>query len=219
MKAFISWSGGKESSIALYKAIKEHNLEIAYLLNMVSTNGKYSRSHWISLTLLKIQAESLGIPIYHSKTSWKTYEENFKKAVLKFKKEDIKVGVFGDIDVDEHKEWIERVCKDLCIKPILPLWREKRGKLLKEFIQLGFKAKICATKAQLLGKEWLGREINKEIIKDLESLENIDLCGENGEYHTFVYDGPIFKKPVKFFIGKKILKKEHWFLELKERQE
>jgi uncharacterized protein (TIGR00290 family) len=215
MKAFISWSGGKDTSLSCYKAMQNIKIKVVYLLNMVSNDGKYSRSHRVSADLLKAQAKAMGIPIIQRKTTWRSYEEEFKKAVLEFKEEGIKIGIFGDIDLQEHRDWIERICKDVGIKPILPLWKEEREKLLKEFIKAGFRAIVVATNAQFLGKEWLGRQINKEFIEDLRVMKNIDLCGEKGEYHTFVYDGPIFKKSVKFIAGKKILKDKHWFLELK----
>jgi uncharacterized protein (TIGR00290 family) len=185
---------------------------------MISKDGKYSRSHGISSRLLRLQAEAIGIPIIQRKTTWKTYEEEFKKSVSDFEREGLRVGVFGDIDLREHRDWVERVCKEMEIEPILPLWKGKREDLLKEFIQAGFKAIVVVTNARFLGQEWLGRQINKEFIEELKTLGNIDLCGEKGEYHTFVYDGPIFKRPVEFIAGKKILKNKHWFLELNEHQ-
>jgi len=217
MKAFVSWSGGKETSLACYRAMQK-NFGIRYLLNMVSEDGEYSRSHGITSKLLRLQAEEIGVPIVQRKTTWNTYEEEFKKAALDFKKEGIEAGVFGDIDLQEHRDWIERVCQDLDIRPILPLWNERREKLLEEFIQAGFKAIVIATNADFLEKEWLGQKIDKDFIKKLSALGNIDLCGEKGEYHTFVYDGPIFEKPVEFIIGKKIFKDKHWFLELLPKQ-
>ncbi|KPK41544.1 MAG: ATP pyrophosphatase, partial [Omnitrophica WOR_2 bacterium SM23_29] len=114
--------------------------------------------------------------------------------------------------------WVERVCGEIEIEPILPLWKGEREDLLKEFIRVGFKAIVVATNADFLGQEWLGRQINEEFIEDLKALRiEVDLCGEKGEYHTFVYDGPIFKKSIDFSIGKKILKDKHWFLNLKLR--
>jgi uncharacterized protein (TIGR00290 family) len=214
INTFVSWSGGKETSLACYRTMQKKDLEIKYLLNMVSEDGMRSRSHGISSDLLRAQAEAIGIPIFQRKTTWKNYEEEFKKEVSVFVKKGVQAGVFGDIDLQEHRDWVERVCKEVNIKPILPLWKEEREKLLKEFIHVGFKAIVIATNGDFLGKEWLGREINKEFIEDLRALGDVDLCGEKGEYHTFVYDGPIFKKSVEFIIGKKVLKDKHWFLEL-----
>lgn len=215
MKVFVSWSGGKETSLSCYRVMRRKDIEVVYLLNMISEDGKHSRSHGISSNLLRLQAEAIGIPIVQRRTTWKTYEKNFKKAVSDFKKEGIQAGVFGDIDLQEHRDWIERVCKEIGIKPILPLWKRGREDLLTEFIKVGFKAIVIATNADFLGKDWLGREINKKFIDELKVLGKVDLCGENGEYHTFAYDGPIFKKPIKFDICREILKEKHWFLELK----
>ena len=214
MQAFVSWSGGKDTFLACYNAMKDPNIKVRYLLNMVCEDGKYSRSHGISSVLLEAQSKAIGIPIVQRKTSWNNYEIEFKKAVLKLKKNGIDSGIFGDIDFQEHRDWIERVCKDVDIKPIFPLWKQERKEILGEFINAGFKAIVVATNVKFLDKEWLGKEINKEFMEELKVLKNIDLCGEKGEYHTFVYNGPIFKKPVKFIIGKKTLKDKHWFLEL-----
>lgn len=239
MEAFISWSGGKETSLACYKTMQVKELHVKYFLNMVSKSGRRSRSHGIGSALLKTQAEAIEISIVQRKTTWKSYEEEFKKAVLDLRKKGIEAGIFGNIDLQEHRDWVERVCKDIGIKPILPLWKKEREALLDEFIRTGFKAIVVAVQAKFLGREWLGCRINKEFIDELKAIGNvdpvrnksskataldtkcqgisngIDLCGEKGEYHTFVYDGPVFKKPVEFIIGKKILKNNHWFLELK----
>ncbi|NWF51752.1 MAG: diphthine--ammonia ligase [Nitrospirae bacterium] len=214
MRVFVSWSGGKETSLSCYKVMQNQDVKVAYLLNMISEDGKYSRSHGIGSDLLKAQAEAMGIPIVQRKTTWGIYEEEFKKVVLELKKNGIDTGVFGDIDLQGHRDWVERVCNEVGIKPLLPLWKEEREKLLKEFIEVGFKAIVIATNSQFLGHEWLSRQIDEKFIEDLKAIEGVDLCGEKGEYHTFVYDGPIFKKPVEFISGKKVLKNKHWFLEL-----
>lgn len=215
MKAFASFSGGKESTISCYRATKL-GINISYLVNMTSCDGRYCRSHGISSEVLRIQAESIGIPLIQRKTSWENYEEGFKKVISRVKKAGIEAGVFGDIDLQEHRDWVERVCSEVGIKPILPLWGKEREQILKEFIEVGFKAVIVATKADFLGKEWLGRQIDEEFIKDLKTL-GIDLCGEEGEYHTFVFDGPLFRKPIRIIPGKKVLKRNHWFLEIEPK--
>jgi len=218
MNAFVCWSGGKDSTISLYLAMKIRNIKIKYLLNMVSEDGIFSRSHGINSTLLNLQTQAIGIPIVQRGTTWENYESEFKKVVTELKNKDIQAGVFGDIDLQEHRDWVERVCKDTGIKPILPLWKKDREELMNEFIGSGFKAIVVATNADFLGEEWLGREVDNKFIDDLKKLGNIDLCGEKGEYHTFVFDGPIFKKPVEFISGEKVLKEEHWLLELSPKK-
>ena len=217
MKAFCCWSGGKESALSLYRA-KNEGIEITYLLNMLSEDGEYSRSHRIRKDCLRGQSEAIRIPIIQRKTSWENYEREFKSAVLELKENGLEAGVFGDVDLQEHRDWVERVCKDLGVKPILPLSKEKREKIIKDFIEANFKAIVIVTQANLLGKEWLGKKIDEEFIDNLKSLTNVDLCGEKGEYHTFVYDGPIFEKQVKFAVGKSVFKDEHWFLEVLKDQ-
>ena len=214
MNAFVCWSGGKDSTISLFRAMKIRDIDIRYLLNMVSEDGISSRSHGINSALLNLQAQAIGIPVVQRKTTWEDYEFEFKKVVTELKKENIKAAVFGDIDLQEHRDWVEMICKKTGIKPILPLWKEERERLMNEFMESGFKAIVVATNADFLDDKWLGREVDGKFIDDLKKLGNIDLCGEKGEFHTFVFDGPIFKKPVEFFIGDKQLKDRHWFIEV-----
>ncbi len=216
VKAFCSWSGGKESMLSLYKVQKE-GIEVKYLLNMLREDGKYSRSHGLSSKILQMQAENIGIPIIQSKCSWETYEDIFKNAVSQLKEDGVTAGIFGDIDVEEHRSWVERVCKEIGLEPILPLWGSERGDLLREFIGSGFKAIVVVVDASFMGKEWLGRDINNKFVNDLRAMGNIDLCGEKGEYHTFVYDGPIFKKPAEIIHMGEEFKDNHWFLKIEER--
>jgi uncharacterized protein (TIGR00290 family) len=214
VKAFVSWSGGKETLLSCFRAMKDTELEIVYLLNMVSDNGRYSRSHGISSGLMRLQAEAIGIPITQIKTSWGDYEQNFKKAVLNLKQKGIEAGIFGDIDLQEHRDWIERVCGQLEIQPVLPLWKEKREELLEELIGAGFAAIVIATRADFLGEEWLGSRINRKFVDEIKQRDDIDLCGEKGEYHTFVYDGPIFKKRINIGRTTKVKRDSHWFLDI-----
>lgn len=214
VNAFCCWSGGKESALSLFRIMQNKDIKIECFVNMISEDGKHSRTHGISSNLLRLQADSIGIPIVQRKTTWKNYEREFKKVISEFKKENISYGIFGDIDLQEHRDWVERVCQEIGITPILPLWKEEREKLISEFIQSGFKAIIVATNSKFLNSEWLGRQIDEKFINDLKSLSNIDLCGEVGEYHTFVYDGPIFKKPLKITKGEKVLRDDNWFLEI-----
>lgn len=213
-KAFVSWSGGKDSALACYNAMKNGGIEIAYLLNMLSEDGTRSRSHHLSVAALKAQAEAMGIPIVQRQATWGGYEEEFKKALAVFKEEGVRTGVFGDIDVQEHRDWVERVSSESGLNAILPLWQRRRESLMGEFIAAGFKAVIVAVKLECMGSEWLGRQLDRQFVEDMKRLPQVDLCGENGEYHTFVYDGPLFKEPIKFITGKKFLKDKHWFLEL-----
>jgi len=211
MKAFISWSGGKESCLSCYEAMQSKDIEVSYLLNMISEDGRRSRSHGISVGLLRVQSEAMGIPILQIRSSWEDYEKRFKRAVLELKEKGIEAGIFGDIDLEQHRAWVERVCKEMGIKAILPLWGREREDILKEFINLGFEAIVVATS---FDKNWLGRKIDKKFLQELKTLEEIDLCGENGEYHTFVTDGPIFKKRIKILGTKIVNQGKNLFLDI-----
>lgn len=211
MHAFVSWSGGKESCLSLYKTI--NLFKIKYLLNMTTRDGKYSRSHGIKTNLLKLQAQALGIPIVQKKTTWDNYEQVFRRTITRL---NIDTGIFGDIDLQDHLDWVERTCKETGVTPVLPLWHQAREELLNSFIKAGFRAIIITVNTRYLGKEWLGRQMDKQLIKDLKKRAHIDLAGEKGEYHTFVFDGPIFRWPVNFSTRKQVCKDEYCFLDLAE---
>jgi uncharacterized protein (TIGR00290 family) len=219
MKLISSWSGGKDSCLALFKAIQK-GYEISILLNFISEEYKRCCFHGVSNELMNIQAEAMQIPIVQKSVpdDMEEYETQFKLAVNELKKRKIQGMVFGDIYLEEHKSWVDRVCNDLGIIPIEPLWNLPAEKVVKEFIDIGFKAIVISAKADLFEEDFLGREINYDLISKIKK-KNICCCGENGEFHTFVYDGPIFKKKIIINETEKILKEgfwKHWFLDIKK---
>ena len=218
MKVIVSWSGGKDSCLACYKA-KLMGYEIKYLLNFVSKKSKRVAFHGIEKRLINLQAGLTGIPLYQKEVSddMKDYEKEFKMAVSKIKS-DVDGIVFGDIYLDEHREWAERVCQELKIKAIEPLWSISPKKITESFIQYGFKSVIVSCKADLLGKKFVGKYFDKNIIKELKKRK-ICLCGENGEYHTFVLDGPLFQNRIKILKAEPVLKSgfwKYWFLDIQK---
>jgi len=213
-KVFVSWSGGKDCCLALYRAVAS-GLDIRYLLNMVTEDGRRSSSHGITAAVIKKQAEALGIPIVQRPATSDTYEAVFTDTLQGFKQEGITAGVFGDIDFNAHREWIERVCANAGITPHLPLWLEDQQKLMEEFIAAGFKSVVVAVKAGILGKEFLGRIVDRKFLADISGLgKNITPCGESGEYHTLVVDGPLFKKRLVIKESEVVTRGEHHFLEI-----
>ena len=192
---FCSWSGGKDSCLALYRAIKRGGVP-AHLLTMMTENGERSRSHGLKLSILKYQSEALGIPLVVSSASWEDYERVFLSTIRDFNKNGIRQGIFGDIDLEEHLQWVERVCSSAEINPYEPLWQQERKGLLDEFISLGFKAVIISVKENLLEKNFLGKILDKKLIMEFEK-SGIDASGEKGEYHTLVIDGPIFSSGIE----------------------
>jgi len=126
----------------------------------------------------------------------------------------VEAGIFGDIDLVLHRDWVERVCLETGLKAFLPLWNEKRESLLEEFIAEGFKSRIVVTDAASLGEEWLGCEIDRDFLRKMRTVPLVDPCGEKGEYHTFVYDGPIFKRAVEVRETKQLSIEKHWVSKL-----
>ncbi len=217
--AISSWSGGKDSCLACYKAMKQ-GYEVKYLLNFISRESKRGCFHGIEGKLLKLQADLIGIPLAQKEVSpdMEKYEEEFKVAVTELRGNDIGSMVFGDIYLLEHESWIERVCSELKINALEPLWKNLPENIIEEFVNLGFKAVVVSCKADIMGKEFLGRYVDKSLVKELKK-KDICPCGENGEYHTLVVDGPIFKRQIKIVEAKPILKKgfwKHWFLDIKK---
>lgn len=215
VKAFVSWSGGKDGALSYYRAMKDFH--VTHLLNMVAENGEISRSHGIRTGVLRLQAEAMDLAIVQPRSSWETYEAEFKKTLSGLKGRGVEIGIFGDIDLEAHREWVERVSRESGMEAILPLWgAKKRGSLIEELIETGFEAIIVATKKNVLGLEWLGCRIDRDFVRDISKIKGVDISGENGEYHTFVVSGPIFKKRINIVKSEKITRDQHCFLDISE---
>lgn len=215
-QVFASWSGGKDSCFACYRAVLD-GLRVSYLLNMITEDGRRSCSHGLSAELIAAQSEAIGIPILQRRTAMERYEEEFKSAIHEFQKVGVEGGVFGDIDFDEHREWVDRVCQETHVQAFLPLWGCDQRQILKEFMSSGFEAILVAVKAELLGEEWVGRGLDSTFVthvSDLKQKFDISLCGEAGEYHTFVVDGPLFKKRIEILESSKVQRNGYYFLDV-----
>ncbi len=208
MKAFFNWSGGKDSALALYHAQKTKQYSIERLLTNI--NGKHRRisMHGVREELLELQAEAIGIPlqkiILPEEPSMSEYESTMKETMEQFQKEKFTHAFFGDIFLEDLKKYREEQLAKVGITAVFPLWKRDTVELMHEFIDLGFKTILVCIKAESLPKEFAGRIIDRDFLKDLP--KDVDACGENGEFHSFVYDGPIFKKPVAIRIGEKVFK-------------
>ena len=196
-KAFCSWSGGKDSCLALNRAIKK-GYETTHLLTMFDETGERSRSHAVSLEIMQAQAESLNLKLITPIASWQNYQPVFIVEIVKLKAQNIESAIFGDIDLQAHRDWEEAVCAAAEIEAVLPLWNENRLDLVNEFLAEGFRSVVVCVNEKYLPKEFCGRVFDQEFIRDLP--EGVDACGENGEFHTFVYDGKLFKNPVPYKI-------------------
>lgn len=217
--AIASWSGGKDSCLALFRALKS-GIKIKCLLNFISREYKRCCFHGIESKLIKLQAQCLGIPLVQKEVTadMKKYEEEFKEAVSELKRENVNKIVFGDIYLLDHVNWVERVCADLAITPIEPLWNQPASNLVREFIASGFKSIIVSAKADIFEENFIGRIIDEKLVCELEKRK-ICPCGENGEFHTFVIDGPIFKNKIEILESKPVFKDgfwKHWFLDIRK---
>jgi uncharacterized protein (TIGR00290 family) len=150
--------------------------------------------------VLEAQTACLGIPWMARSAAWSDYESFFVEALHEIRKQGIEAGVFGDIDFAPHLEWEDRICGQTKTIAYLPLWQYDRVDLLDEFLSLGYKAVIVTVKADKLGQEFLGRTLDREIVKEFKKAD-IDICGEAGEYHTLVVDGPLFSRPLQYEKG------------------
>jgi uncharacterized protein (TIGR00290 family) len=206
-----SWSGGKDSCLACYKAMLD-GFEVSHLINFISKDGR-CMSHGLDPKLIVAQSQAIGIPTIQREVTWDTYEEGFKTVMKELKQIGVKSAVFGDIDISEHLDWVIRACNEVGILYMEPLWHLDRVQILKEFINAGFEAIIVNAKADIFGEEWLGRKVDESFIEDLRRLHSkysFDICGEMGEYHTLVIDGPIFKRRIKISDSRRVLKNGYW---------
>lgn len=214
MKVISLWSGGKDSCLACYRA-RSKGHDIMGLLNFTTSSETSSLSHGLSAEIISRQTRMTGMPSFQKAMPREGYRDEFKRLIEEWKKaKGIEGIVFGDIYLEGHKKWVDDVCQELSVEPIMPVWTKDTAGLMREFISLGFRAVIVTTKADKLGEEWLGREIDNGLMKEFEEMGDIDPCGENGEFHTFVYDGPLFKEKVKFNNGNKTLRDGRWFMEV-----
>ena len=209
-----SWSGGKDSCFACYEAMQK-GYEVSYLVNFISEEYKRVRFHGTEAKLIKLQAEAIGIRLLQKETTADGYERQFKDAVRGLTQSGINGMVFGDIYLQEHRDWVESVCGELNIEAIEPLWERRPEDILRDFIDKDFEAILISAKLDLFGEEWIGRRIDKEFLRFLKE-KNIDVCGENGEYHTLVTNGPIFKKRIKINSSVPIVRDNHRFLDILE---
>ena len=195
MKVLSSWSGGKDSCYALMKAV-QLGLQPTVLLNMMNENGKVSRSHGIPLAILEQQAAQMQLTLVAVPASWSQYEEHYIATLHQIKeKYDIEGVVFGDIDLEPHREWEEKVCTAANLKAFLPLWQQDRIALVYEMLDNGIETLIVSCNLQM-GEGYLGEILTKELAYEL-AQKGIDPCGENGEFHTLVTNCPLFENKIQ----------------------
>jgi uncharacterized protein (TIGR00290 family) len=205
----VSWSGGKDSCFACYTAIKR-GFKISHLVHFIRENDL----HGIRAEIIRLQAELSGISMVQKKVSSNNFESEFKDTIRSMR--DIKGMVFGDIYLEEHRSWIERVCRDLNIEALLPLWGMDTESLMNDFINQGFEAIVVSGKKDVMDKKWIGRRVDRHLLEYLRKKPGVDVCGENGEYHTLVIGGPLFKEKINITSSGIIERDNYWFLNVKD---
>ena len=208
----VSWSGGKDSTMAMYEILKNQNYQISALLVTVTEDYDRISMHGVRRTLLERQVASLGFPlekVFISKNaSNEEYELNMGQVLAKYKEAGITSVVFGDIFLEDLRAYREDKLATLDMRGIFPIWKRDTQKLAHSLIELGFKAITTCVDINTLGRQFVGRIIDEQFLSELPPT--VDVCGEKGEYHSFVYDGPIFKDKVSYALGEIVLRENRF---------
>ena len=224
-KAYFNWSSGKDSSLALYEIKKDASLSIEQLVTSVNSHFNRVSMHGLRISLLQQQADAIGIPLdlieLPQNPSMEEYNELLTAKIKDYQNKGFEHCIFGDIFLEDLRTYRENQLKPYGITTSFPLWKKDTSSLIKRFIALGFKAIVICINSQKLEHSFLGRVIDEDFINDLPN--DVDPCGEHGEFHTFCYDGPIFKRPIVFDKGEETYRTYpindsetigYWFLDL-----
>lgn len=215
-QSIVSFSGGKDSSLTLYHAMQTGT--VIGLIVMLEEQGQRSRSHAMPLDIIRAQADAIGLPVYMTSSSWADYETKFIALLNQAKQNGAEVLVTGDLDMPQHGCWHDQVTQQVGLKLGMPLWLRPHKEVVEEFINLGFKSVIVTVNLKLgMQVEDLGKILTLDYIQELES-RGIDPCGEGGEFHTTVIDGPIFNKAIPVRRGDIVYHEEYAFLPLELEQ-
>jgi uncharacterized protein (TIGR00290 family) len=205
--AIFCWSGGKDSSYALHKVLRENIYDVKFLLSTISGNYKRLSMHGVREELIQAQADSIGIPllkVYVYEASNAEYEKQMNETLLKVKEGGINTVLYGDIFLEDLRQYRENKMAQLGMQCIFPIWKTNTRWMLNDFVQKGFKTYLCCINDGYLDENWCGRLIDLAFINELPAT--VDPCGENGEFHSFCFEGPVFKKQISISVGAKTYK-------------
>lgn len=204
-----SWSGGKDSCLALDRAVRAGARPVC-LVTMFTEDGERSRSHGLSRQVIEAQAAAVGLPLLSRSATWEDYEPAMIDLLSEARSLGAAAAVFGDIDIPRHRQWEEMVCERAGLEARLPLWQEDRLALLAEWWRHGFKARIVVVRDGVVDRTLLGCELDETLVQQLLRT-GIDACGENGEFHTVVTAGPLFRQPLRVRLGEQVHRSGCWF--------
>jgi uncharacterized protein (TIGR00290 family) len=212
-KVLFSWSTGKDSALALYELQKHSEYEIVALITTVTEDYDRVSMHGVRRALLSRQASSVGLSVREigisRNASNDDYENKMRQLLIAAQDEGVTSVVFGDIFLEDLRKYREEKLAQLGMQAVFPLWKRDTHALAADLICLGFKAIVTCVDTQVLGQEFTGRLVDQQFLKDLP--EKVDPCGENGEFHTFAYDGPVFRHPIDFEVGEKVLREDRFY--------
>jgi uncharacterized protein (TIGR00290 family) len=207
-KALFNWSSGKDSALALYKTLQEDHYEVTTLLTSINHEFQRISMHGVHVSLLEQQASALGIPLVKmelpQEPSMEDYQAIMNKTMSEIQARGVTHSIFGDIFLEDLRKYREEQLNKIGIQTVFPLWKRNTSDLINEFLSLGFKTIVTCVNGTYLDKSFAGRIIDQQFLDELP--ETVDPCGENGEFHTFTFDGPIFTNPVQFEIGETVKK-------------
>lgn len=228
-----NWSSGKDSAMALHKVLSGRDYFVKTLLTSFSEENQRVSMHGVRISLLERQAKSIGIPLHKvvlpELPSMEAYDDIIDKQLRKLREKGITHSIYGDIFLEDLRNYREKQLRKVEMDAVFPLWKKDTKVLVKEIIEAGFKSVIVCVDERHLDQRFLGRTIDEDFIEQLP--DTVDPCGENGEFHSFVFDGPIFSEPIRFSLGEVVYKKykSHstddihkntdngfWFCDLKE---
>lgn len=212
-KALLSWSGGKDSALTLYELQKINNFQITALITTITQDYDRVSMHGIRSALIEEQAESIGIKLekvlISRNASNQEYESKLCEVLSRYKEQEINIVAFGDLFLEDIRRYREDFLKKIGIQAIFPIWKRNTRELAKTFLNLEFKAVISCVDSELIDKTFAGRDFDEKFLLDLPS--KADPCGENGEFHSFVYEGPIFKNPIHYSRGEVVLRDNRFY--------
>ena len=207
-KVLMNWSGGKDSAMALYNILNNKNYKVEGLLTSVNAANQRISMHGVSGEMLVKQAESIGLPLTKinlpKASDMTAYENIMEQTLSSFTEQGIETSVFGDIFLEDLRKYREQQLEKIGWKAVFPLWKKDTRNLVYEFLELGFRTRICCINKQYLDSDFFGCDLDEYLIDKLP--ENVDPCGENGEFHTFVYAGPVFQNNLSIKNGERVEK-------------
>jgi diphthine-ammonia ligase len=214
-----SWGGGLDCCLSLWKATNE-GLNVHYLYTAIPEESGRVSIYGLKVDVITLQAESMGTTSILRKVNEENYQQCLLESLEELKKKGVEGMIFGDIDLQDEiemqelREWGQRLCRATGIQAHYPLWKADQRELLREFVSLGFKAIVVAVNSRFFGPETLGRPVDESWIKELDKLGNVTYCGSEGEYYTMAYDGPLFKKKMNISQGRETQRNGYWILDI-----